>query len=214
MCDAGALEAAFDGVMVQLNAAAPDSIRDGDSAISTDVNNDSTVTGSLSVETNPPSRYLTGDDSVTIHNGNVVSVNPDEWTTILDISAATDHLGGVAYDRHIVPQLTLDGTVVIGSTNDAAGRDGSGDVYSTPILPPARAEESLKVGLQAKGGGKQPGWVDVLDDMSYYIFIPSGDGYRSHTNVEDPSVYNLPETAAIYDSTEAFKDRLADFSDT
>ena len=52
--------------------------------------------------------------------------------------------------------------------------------------------------------------MEALHAMSHYILVPMGDGYRSHEEVEDPSVYNLPDEAEIYDSREAFESALAD----
>ena len=43
-----------------------------------------------------------------------------------------------------------------------------------------------------------------------FVFIPVGDGYKTHENI-DPDDYSLSDDAEIFDSSEAFKERIEEF---
>lgn len=88
---------------------------------------------------------LTSESSVTVEADANISIAPGSYSTVFDVSEATEIISGSLVGQNIGWRLTIDGTVVVDDRATGAGGVQAGRGYSVVNLPPARSRSSMKL---------------------------------------------------------------------
>lgn len=124
-----------------------------------DVADGNTVATTQTVDNATIGPVTDADAPLSVHRGDLASIAANTWHTVLDLSGATELVGGSIYGVAPALRVTIDGTETIEWTGGALARDGAGNLFGVVALPACKAATSLKVEFRnSSSSSRDYGW--------------------------------------------------------